>query len=252
MSGVQSQRVMSKLITASGVSVFRERRAILKDVSLAIGARDFITVIGPNGAGKSMLLKCLIGFYKPDEGAVVRQRNIKVGYVPQSLVAARVMPITVRRFLTLRKKADNSALLGIAGETAVQDLLDRPLDRLSGGELQRVLLTRALLGEPQLLVLDEPAQNLDVSGQLAFYKLLQRVYDERDISILMVSHDLHLVMSCTQQVVCLYHHVCCSGEPQAVTQDPEFISLFGNDMARMMSIYHHTHNHRHDEAAHSG
>ncbi len=237
---------MNGLITAEKVSVFRERRAILKDVSFTIGERDFITVIGPNGAGKSMLLKCLMGFYEPDKGGVVRKRGVKIGYVPQSLTVDRVMPITVRRFLTLRKRADDPAIRKAGEETAVRALLAKPLHALSGGELQRVLLTRALLDSPELLILDEPAQNLDVSGQLAFYKLLERIYAERDLSILMVSHDLHLVMSCTRKVVCLFHHVCCSGEPQAVAKDPQFISLFGDDMARMMTVYHHTHDHRHD------
>ncbi len=226
--------------------MFRGQREILKDVSLTVNERDFITVIGPNGAGKSMLLKCLMGFYEPDRGVVSRNRNMRIGYVPQSLTADRALPITVRRFLGLRKKVDGRAICEAGEETAVLELFERPMHVLSDGELQRVLLTRALLGDPALLVLDEPAQNLDISSQLALYKLLERIYNERGLSILMVSHDLHLVMSCTRQVVCLFHHICCSGEPQAVARDPEFISLFGNDMARMMAVYHHTHDHRHD------
>ena len=249
---MQAWRTMNELIVARNLSVCRERRAILKDVSLAIGERDFITVIGPNGAGKSMLLKCLMGFYAPDRGTVTRRRGIKVGYVPQSLPVDRVLPMTVHRFLTLCRKVSVEAIHRAGEETAVRNLFETPLHALSGGELQRVLLARALLGEPTLLVLDEPAQNLDVSGQLAFYKLLERIYAEHDLGILMVSHDLHLVMSCTRQVVCLFHHVCCSGTPQAVTKDPEFISLFGDDMARMVKVYHHTHDHRHDGMADVG
>ena len=243
---------MDSLIAAEEISVFRGQKTILNKVSLVVGKRDFITVIGPNGAGKSMLLKCLMGFYKPDKGEITRRKGMKIGYVPQSLIANHAMPITVRHFLTIRKKADENAIRETGEETAVQGLLEKPLDKLSGGELQRVLLTRALLGGPQLLVLDEPAQNLDVSGQLAFYKLLERIYGERSISILMVSHDLHLVMSCTRRVVCLFHHICCSGEPQTVAKDPEFISLFGNDMAQMMAVYHHTHGHHHNESANAG
>ena len=128
--------------------------------------------------------------------------------------------------------------------------MNKPLHVLSGGELQRVLLARSLLGEPELLVLDEPAQNLDISGQLEFYKLLEKIYLERPLSILMVSHDLHMVMATTKQVVCLFHHICCSGEPQAVTKDPEFISLFGKDMANMMAVYQHSHNHSHADHSH--
>ncbi len=234
------------LIRAEALSVFHQRRAILKNVSLAVGARDFITIIGPNGAGKSMLLKCLIGLYQPDKGSVARKPGVKIGYVPQSLIVDHLMPITARRFLRLRKKTDDAAIRQVGEETGIRDLSEKPLHLLSGGELQRVLLARALLGDPELLVLDEPAQNLDISGQLAFYKLLERIYEQRRIGILMVSHDLHLVMSCTRQVVCLFHHICCSGEPQVVTRDPEFISLFGNDMARMVSVYHHVHDHYHD------
>ncbi len=234
------------LITAGNITVFRERATILKDVSLTVGEHDFITIIGPNGAGKSMLLKCLMGFYAPDEGTVTRKENLKIGYVPQRFTADHTIPITTQRFLTLRQRATHATIATVAEETAIADILHRPLYALSGGELQRVLLARALLDNPELLVLDEPAQNLDITGQLAFYKLLERIYNERSISIVMVSHDLHLVMSSTKQVVCLFQHICCSGEPHIVTKDPEFISLFGDDMAKMMAVYHHEHSHTHD------
>jgi zinc transport system ATP-binding protein len=236
---------MSNLMAAKNLEVVRDGNAILNDVSLSIGKRDFVTIIGPNGAGKSMLLKCIMGFYKPDRGAVIQQKGLKIGYVPQRLIADHTIPLLTRRFIALRKKADKSALVKVAEETGISDILDKPLHVLSGGELQRVLLARALLDDPELLILDEPAQNLDVTGQLAFYKLLDRVFAERDVSILMVSHDLHLVMSSTRRVVCLYHHVCCSGEPHMVTRDPEFISLFGDDMARLMAVYNHSHDHEH-------
>lgn len=236
------------LISAKNVSVERDQKAILRDVSLDVKPKDFVTIIGPNGAGKSMLLKCLLGFYKPDSGQVVRQEGLRIGYVPQRLVADHTMPLQVQRFLTLGIKPPREVMTQVTQETATDELLKKPIYVLSGGELQRVLLARALLHQPELLVLDEPAQNLDVPGQLAFYKLLDQIYLERDISILMVSHDLHLVMSSTKQVVCLFHHICCSGEPQTVTKDPEFVSLFGDDMARMMAVYHHDHEHVHDEA----
>ncbi|MAZ02494.1 MAG: zinc ABC transporter ATP-binding protein ZnuC [Sneathiella sp.] len=239
-------KLMGELLSARGVSVLRDGNSILENVSLSIGEKDFITIIGPNGAGKSMLLKCMMGFYAPSEGDVFRRDGLKIGYVPQRLVADHTVPIRVRRFLTLRKKAGKAKLATVAEETAIEDILDKPLHVLSGGELQRVLLARALLDDPDLLVLDEPAQNLDVTGQLAFYKLIEKIYAERDVSILMVSHDLHLVMSSTREVVCLFHHICCSGEPHMVTRDPEFISLFGNDMARLMAVYNHSHDHDHD------
>lgn len=239
-----------QLIRAEHVTVIRDRQTLLKDVSLAVGTHDFITIIGPNGAGKSLLLKCLMGFYTPDRGTVNRREALKLGYVPQQLLPDYTLPVTAGRFLKLRKqvkRVDDAAVEKVTEEIAVQHLLEKPLHLLSGGELQRVLLSRALLHDPELLVLDEPAQNLDICGQLVFYKLLERIYNERKIGILMVSHDLHLVMSCTKKVVCLFHHICCSGTPRVVTQDPEFISLFGDDMARMMAVYHHSHDHRHGE-----
>jgi zinc transport system ATP-binding protein len=146
----------------------------------------------------------------------------------------------------LRKKVDEEEIEKIADETNIKSLLEKPVHVLSGGERQRVLLARSLIGNPELLVLDEPAQNLDISGQLAFYKLLEQIYQSRSLSILMVSHDLHMVMATTKKVVCLFHHICCSGEPQIVTKDPEFVSLFGNDMAEMMAVYQHGHNHTHE------
>lgn len=239
------QENMNKLLESKNITVTRQGKRILESVSLSVGVKDFITIIGPNGAGKSMLLKCLMGFYKPDEGSIVRRKELKIGYVPQRFVPDHTMPITVNRFLTLRKKVDNISLQKTAEETGIELILMKPLSVLSGGELQRVLLARSLLDNPDLLVLDEPAQNLDISGQIGFYKLLEHIYNERNLSILMVSHDLHMVMASTKQVVCLFHHVCCSGEPHAVTQDPEFISLFGNDMAKMMSVYQHSHTHKH-------
>ncbi len=233
---------MDNLIQAKSLNVLRQGKHILQDVDVTINTNDFVTIIGPNGAGKSMLLKCLMGFYKPDSGKVVRQKNLKIGYVPQRLVPDNTIPMTVKRFLTIRNPANVALLQQVAKETKIEYLLTKALSSLSGGELQRVLLARALLNSPDLLVLDEPAQNLDISGQIHFYKLLDRIFQERHLSILMVSHDLHMVMASTQQVICLFHHVCCSGEPQVVTKDPEFVSLFGDDMAHMMAVYQHSHN----------
>lgn len=237
---------MATLIKAENVTVIRQRKHILKDVSISIGERDFITVIGPNGAGKSMLLKCLLGFYRADAGIIKRQKSLQVGYMPQRLSLNQSMPITAGRFLRLRKNVDTCGFKKVLQETSTEELVDKQLSVLSDGELQRILLARSLLNNPELLVLDEPAQNLDIAGQLAFYKLLERIYANRALSILMVSHDLHLVMASTKQVVCLYRHICCSGEPHAVTKDPEFISLFGNDMANMVAVYQHSHNHTHE------
>ena len=236
---------MVNLIQASKISVSRQGNRILENVSIAVGKHDFLTVIGPNGAGKSMLLKCLMGFYMPDTGEIRKMAGLRIGYVPQNFAPENSMPISVRRFLGLRRKTETAVLETVVEETGILTMLDRPLFSLSGGERQRVLLARSLLDNPHLLVLDEPAQNLDISGQLAFYKLIEKIFKERKVSILMVSHDLHLVMASTNEVICLFHHVCCSGEPQIVAKDPEFISLFGEDMATMMAAYHHSHDHVH-------
>ena len=236
-------KTINALISASNVSVIKHHKSILKNIDIQINKNDFITIIGPNGAGKTMLLKCLMGFYKPNFGEVQKKNKLKIGYMPQSINVINTMPMTVKNFITVRKKYDDISFKQVVSEIDIRQLVDKQLSVLSGGEMQRVLLARSLLNNPDLLVLDEPAQNLDISGQLSFYKLIQEIYSKRDISILMVSHDLHLVMVSTKKVLCLSNHICCSGKPQQVAQDPEFISMFGKDMANMMAVYQHT-NHK--------
>ena len=241
---------MDALIESRHITVTLQGNTILKDVSLTINPRDFMTIIGPNGAGKSILLKCLMGITKPNLGEIRRKKALKIGYIPQCFITQNSLPITVEGFLRLRIKTEPSTLNTIIHEINIADILKRSLAVLSGGELQRVLLARSLLNQPELIVLDEPVKNLDIAGQLAFYKLLNNIYKNRNISILMVSHDLHMVMASTKQVVCLFHHICCSGTPEMVTQTPEFISLFGHDMADMMAIYQHRHHAHQCEGEH--
>ena len=231
------------VIQVKDVSLMSRKGSLALDqVSLQVDAGDFITIIGPNGAGKSVLLKCILGLLRPDSGAVIRRPGLRVGYIPQKMAVERSIPINVQQFLRLARKAPPAELLA---RTGVADILQTPLRALSGGEIQRVLLTRALAAEPELLVLDEPAQNLDISGQSRLYQLLEEIHRERGIGILMVSHDLHLVMASSRKVICLFHHICCSGEPQAVSQDPKFLSLFGDDFHRLMAVYSHQHGHDH-------
>ena len=234
------------LAAANGVSVVRRGFAVLRDVSLRVEYGDFVTIVGPNGAGKTTLLKCIAGILKPDSGTVFRARDATVGYVPQRLFAEDAMPISARAFLSLRRRASADEIAEIAAETFSEAVLDRPLHSLSGGEMQRILTARALLDSPDLLVLDEPTQNMDVGGQLAFYDLLSRLHQRRKMAVLLVSHDLHLVSAATRRVVCLYHHICCEGEPHVIARDPEFISLLGGDIAKMTAVYHHSHLHTHD------
>lgn len=236
------------LIKADAISVIKQGKTLIHDVSLEIKEHDFITIIGPNGAGKSTLLKSLLGFFQPNKGNIYRKENLKIGYVPQHINIEDTLPISVKRFLKMRKTSSANTFAKIVEETGISKFLDKKLHLLSGGELQKTLVARALLDEPELLVLDEPAQNLDIAGQLSFYKLLEEIYAKKQISIFMVSHDLHMVMASTKQVICLFHHICCEGSPHIVTKDPEFISLFGNDMAKMMAVYQHTHNHKHKDA----
>ena len=239
-------KLTNALISAKNVSVLKNQKSILENIDIQINKKDFITIVGPNGAGKTMLLKCLMGFYKPTSGMIERKEKLKIGYMPQSINVINTMPITVKDFITVKKKYDDVSLHKVITEVNLGEIVNKQLSVLSGGEMQRVLLARSLLNNPDLLILDEPAQNLDISGQLNFYKLIQEIYSKRDISILMISHDLHLVMVSTKKVLCLYKHICCSGAPQQIAKDPEFLSMFGKDMANMMSIYQHSHDHDHN------
>ncbi len=237
---------MASLIAADNLCVIRNNTHILDHVSLAVEEGEFVTLIGPNGAGKTMLLHALLGFFPTDHGAITRKPDLRVGYVPQRLIPDATLPITSARFLKSVKGANAASVREALELAEAADLAESPLHVLSGGELQRVLLARALIGSPDLLVLDEPAQNLDIGGQLAFYKLLESIYARRKCAVLMVSHDLHMVMASTRRVVCLFRHICCSGAPSVVARDPEFVALFGADMARMMAVYNHAHTHTHD------
>lgn len=236
---------MTYLIHAENLSVIHNGKTVLEDVSLTIGQKDFITIIGPNGAGKSVLLKCLIGMQKATQGSIKTSKNLRCSYAPQDFNTENTLPISVEKFLLLNNRLTTDELAAVAEETNITSLLTRQLHSLSGGERQRVLLGRALAKKPNLLVLDEPAQNLDVNAQQAFYELVESIYKNRELSILMVSHELHLVMACSKKVICLYQHICCSGTPQSVVQDPEFIKIFGPEMASRMAIYHHEHDHSH-------
>ena len=177
---------MSSLIQAKYLEVHRQGKYILQNVSLSVGKKDFITIIGPNGAGKSILLECLMGTFMPDKGEIDKKNNLSIGYIPQNFNPDNSMPISVKRFLMLRKNFTPKELKSVSDETNISDVLSKNLSNLSGGELQRVLLARSLLGNPELLILDEPAQNLDIKNQLNFYNLLNQIYQTRNISILMV------------------------------------------------------------------
>lgn len=233
------------LIRLDGVTVSFNGQPVLDDVQLSVQPGKIVTLIGPNGAGKTTLVRVVLGLLQPERGSVQRTPRLRIGYMPQKLHVDATLPLSVLRFLRLVPGVDRARALAALAEVGAEQVIDSPLQSISGGELQRVLLARALLREPQLLVLDEPVQGVDVAGQAELYRLISRLRERHGCGVLMVSHDLHLVMSATDQVVCLNRHVCCSGHPEQVSGDPAFIELFGQD-ARSLAIYHHHHDHDHD------
>ena len=237
---------MISLVTLENISVQFARRPVLSGISLKLMPGRILTLLGPNGAGKSTLVRVVLGLLAPASGQIQRAPGLRIGYVPQKLHIDPTLPVTVERFMLLTRGAKHADVLPALKRVQAGHLLNAPLQKLSGGETQRVLLARALLNQPQLLVLDEPTQGVDVNGQVALYDLIDQLRHELNCGVLMVSHDLHLVMAKTDEVLCLNHHICCSGTPEAVSQHPEFIAMFGPRGAQQLAIYRHNHNHRHD------
>ncbi|WP_428240444.1 zinc ABC transporter ATP-binding protein ZnuC [Gynuella sp.] len=234
---------MTTLIKASGLGFSRQGKQILENIHVTLEKSSLVTLIGPNGAGKSTLVKILLGILSPDSGQIERSPGLKIGYMPQKLHIDNTMPLTVSRFLSLPQKQSVQRIEQVLSMTGVVHLANQYVQKLSGGEMQRVLLSRALINNPDLLVLDEPVQGVDFTGEVALYELIQRIRDELGCGILMVSHDLHIVMAKTDQVLCLNRHLCCSGEPETVSQHPEFRQLFGHHSS--IGIYTHHHDHHH-------
>ncbi len=233
------------LISVSDLTVRFGATATLDGVSLTVRPGEIVTVIGPNGAGKTTLLRVVLGLSKPDSGRVSRRSRLRIGYMPQSIAIDDTLPLTVRRFLDLGGRVAKGRRSEVLENVGVRPLLDQPLQRISGGEMQRVLLARALLREPELLVLDEPAQGLDVTGQADLYELIGQLRGQLGCGVLMVSHDLHLVMAAADRVVCLNHHVCCTGAPHDVRENPEYLALFPETRIASLGIYTHHHDHAH-------
>jgi zinc transport system ATP-binding protein len=233
------------LIEARGLGLVLGGRTILDHVSLSVRRGQVVVVIGPNGAGKTSLLRVLLGLWNHSSGQLVRPRRIRIGYMPQRVQVDPILPLSVRRFLTLRHRASLPRLHERLEQVGVPKLLDAPIQTLSGGEMQRVLLARALLGEPDLLVLDEPAQGVDVVGQGEVFDLIDRLRRDTGCGVLMVSHELHLVMAAADVVVCINQHVCCTGRPEEVSRHPEYQRLFPDGGVRGIGFYTHHHNHMH-------
>ncbi|HHJ34208.1 MAG TPA: ATP-binding cassette domain-containing protein, partial [Gammaproteobacteria bacterium] len=240
------------LLSAEKICLTRDAKVILQDVSLQIQQREIITLIGPNGAGKTSLIQILLGLLKADSGVIHRHKKLRIGYVPQTMSIPQVMPLRVRDFLALSAgrgfygdKIDVEQVHAVLEELDIGYLFDAAMQGLSGGEIQRILLARALLKAPQLLILDEPASGMDVIGQQKLYDTIKNIRDAHACGILMVSHDLHLVMAATDRVVCLNTHVCCTGHPDDVSEHPEYLKLFGSALSGL-ALYSHHHDHEHD------
>lgn len=233
------------LISLQQVSWQRDGVEILQNVSFDIARGEIVTLIGPNGAGKTSLVNLVTGLSQPSAGHIRRSPKLRLGYMPQHLRFDASLPIDVERLLRLAND-DRTTLKRYSERLGILPLLKTQLQNLSGGEMQRVLLTRAVLRQPQLLVLDEPTQGVDVLGQAELYRHISELREELGCGVLMVSHDLHLVMAKTDTVICLNRHVCCHGAPASVARHPEYIQLFGQQAADEIAVYTHNHDHEHD------
>jgi zinc transport system ATP-binding protein len=234
------------LIKASHLTLSFDGRLVLSDVDFAIEAGEIVTIVGPNGSGKSSFLKCLIGAIPPDRGTISRKPGLTVGYVPQKLHLDRAFPMTVERFLRLAGKSSKAERRDVLNRVGLADADGLQMATLSGGQLQRVLLAHALIGRPDILILDEAAQGLDQPAVAGFYRLIEAVRQEIHCAVLMVSHDLHVVMSASDRVVCLNGHICCEGTPTVVSEAPEYRRLFGYGTEGALALYRHEHDHDHD------
>ena len=234
------------LIAARGVGIDLGGRPVLDGINLELHAGEIVTLIGPNGAGKTTLARVLLGLLRPTRGAVTRAPGLRIGYVPQRFAVDPTIPLTVGRFLTLGVRARADAVAGVLAEVGAGHLAMRPLSALSGGEFQRVSLARALIAEPQFLMLDEPVQGVDYSGEAQLYALIGQIRERRGCGILLISHDLHIVLGASDRVVCLNHHICCEGVPETIAAHPEYVRMFGREAGRAVGIYRHSHDHEHD------
>jgi len=251
MHAQEKQAMADVLLNAENISFSKNEKLILNDVNLQIKQKEIITLIGPNGAGKTSLIRILLGLIKADSGSIYKHKKLRIGYVPQKISIPQVMPLRVCDFLNLSEKKffgrknNFQKMHSTLNELDIDYLFDSAMQNLSGGEMQRVLLARALLKKPQLLILDEPAAGMDVIGQQTLYDTIRDIRERHDCGILMVSHDLHLVMAATDKVVCLNTHVCCTGHPDDVSEHPEYLKLFGSALSGL-ALYAHHHDHEHD------
>ncbi|WP_425100182.1 ATP-binding cassette domain-containing protein [Tropicibacter sp. S64] len=235
------------LVSARNIRAAYGGHTVLHDVSLDLQPGEIVTIVGPNGSGKTTLLRTLIGATRPVSGSITRKPGLRIGYVPQKLHIDPTLPITVARFLRLPGRTAEATCTRALERAGVPDLAGRQMSALSGGQMQRVLLARALIADPELLLLDEATQGLDQPGSAAFYQQIEQVRQETGCAVLMISHELHVVMSASDRVICLNGHVCCEGTPEIVSAAPEYRALFGTGTGGALALYRHEHDHAHDE-----
>ncbi|MDP3861171.1 MAG: metal ABC transporter ATP-binding protein [Phaeovulum sp.] len=235
-----------QLITATNLSVRYGGVAVLSGVDFTVGRGEIVTVVGPNGSGKSTLIRALIGAERAATGEITRAPGLRIGYVPQRLHVDTTLPLTVARFLNLPRRVAATEAAEALARTGVAGLQRHQLAALSGGQFQRVLLARALLSRPDILILDEPTQGLDQPGIAAFYRMLADLRTQTGCAVLLVSHDLHVVMAASDRVICLNGHVCCEGTPSVVSAAPEYRALFGLGTGGALALYQHAHDHDHE------
>jgi zinc transport system ATP-binding protein len=245
-AAMASTSCQESLLEARGLCLSFGDHAVLDDVDVTVSRGEIVTLIGPNGSGKSTLVRIILGLLAPQRGQVSAKPGLRIGYTPQHLAVDPTLPLTVARFLALGARVPRRHLQALMDEVGAGPVLDRQLADISGGELHRVVLARALLRRPDLLVLDEPMSGVDLAGQSELYRLIADIRDRHRCGVLLVSHDIHLVMAATDTVICLNHHVCCTGRPHAVVRDPAFVALFGRETAEVLAVYEHQHDHRHE------
>ncbi|WP_170479949.1 metal ABC transporter ATP-binding protein [Ruegeria arenilitoris] len=236
------------LVTVEDLSVQYGENTVLHHVDMTIESGEIVTIVGPNGSGKTSLLRAIIGATPLSAGRVTLNPGLKIGYVPQKLHIDPTLPITVERFMRLTNRVPRQDCVKALESAGVPDLLNNQMSRLSGGQFQRVLLARALIDRPDILLLDEATQGLDQRGSAAFYQQIEAVRKETGCAVLMISHELHVVMSASDRVICLNGHVCCEGSPAVVASAPEYRALFGTGTGGALALYRHEHDHHHDHS----